>query len=641
MKKFFYQIAPRDNTYHGSELLTYSSVNTLQPGRIVYANIKNKLVPGVVIEEAQKPSFKTKDVEPTDIILPSTTLDLLQWMRDFYPSPLGVLMQNFIPQNIKIGGTRPQASVVKSTNAFNLTKDQSHAIETVNLSKRGTYIVHGETGSGKTQVYIELAKKVLDSQQSVLILIPEISLSPQLTKELTSVFGNKVIVTHSGMTQKTRLQSWSDTLNTKEPIVVLGPRSALFLPHKNLGLIVVDEFQESAYKQESSPGYQSVRVAGKLSQIHNCPLVLGSATPPINEYYWAEQKNIPIIKMQSLAGNKSDSVDIDIVDLSTENERSGQQLISNSLIEGIRKTLSQGEQVLLFLNKRGSSRAILCQECGWRSVCPKCDLPFTFHADTHKLICHTCGKSSQVPTSCPECNSTEILFRNPGTKSISLSIQKLFPDKKIARFDKDNLKSEKLETRHDEVISGDIDILIGTQLLAKGHDLPNLGLVGILQAEASLQFPDFTSNERSYQLIHQLAGRVGRGHRPGKVIIQTFTPNNQILLHAVNGQWQEYYETEIKHRETFKFPPFVHMMKIEVSRAKPATAKTILDDFIVKLAGTPGILVVGPSPCFIERKSGKFHWQVVIKSKQRSALTAIAKSLPSGFSVDLDPAHLL
>lgn len=638
MEKSYWEVAPADKAYHSGENLTYSSVLPLKAGQIIELPLRNKSSLGVAIRQIQKPTFATKDIMPTEVFLPPHSLELLDWMRTYYPSSLGITTNMFLPPSLKI---KPLTNTARSRlpkPRFKATPEQQKIVDAISLKKPQTYILHGETGSGKTKVYLDLTRKIID-KKSVLILVPEIGLSPQLYKEFQAEFGDKVVMNHSAMTPKQRRETWA-RVNFKEPVVVIGPRSSLFLPYNSLGLIVVDEFHEGAYKQESAPYYVAQRVASKLSTLHGCPLVLGSATPSINEYFWAQQKQIPILALKKLSrgSGKNFKTKLITADLSDESERSNYPLLSRTLIKNIQKSLENKDQILLFLNKRGSARVIVCQNCGWRSKCTRCDLPMTYHQDAHELICHTCGNKAKPPISCPECTSTEVIFKSPGTKSIHEHIKKLFPTAKVARFDKDNTKAERLDTLHADVVAGDIDILIGTQLLAKGHDLPQLGLVGILQAESGLQFPDYTSNERSYQLIHQLIGRVGRGHKDGTVIVQTFNKDSVLIESASKNDWQTLFDQELQERKLFGFPPYFHVMKISAARATSTSAKAALERISANISDA---IVVGPSPCFIEKKLGKFYWQIIVKSKSRSTLVDIAKKVPGGYTVDLDPTHLL
>ncbi len=526
-----------------------------------------------------------------------------------------------------------------------LTSEQTEAVKRITATQDGTTILHGDTGTGKTRVYIELAKKALVEGKSVLVLVPEIALSPQIVKSFTAHLAAPIHVTHSGLTPAQRRKIWQRISVTTTPQVVIGPRSALFTPISNLGLVVMDEFHEPAYKQDQAPYYQTTRVASRLAQLHNARFVMGSATPPVGEYYIAEQRKLPIIRMQQKAVAHSEAVQIvtKVVTIRDSEERTRYPLITKTLLDAIKVSLSKEEQILLFLNKRGSARVILCQNCGWHATCERCDLPFTYHGDIHQLQCHTCGNHRPAPSVCPECSSHDIIFKSPGTKAIVEAITNAFPDARIARFDKDNKKAERLETRHGEIMRGEIDILIGTQLLAKGHDLPRLSLVGVLLAENELQFPDYTSTERSYQLMHQLIGRVGRGHRTGTVVVQTYDPQNIAVQTAIrNYSWEQFYEAQLAERKQFEFPPFFYLMKIEVTRARQQTVANSCDQIInfLRSSGEP-IKVSGPTPSFIEKKNNTWTWQIIVKAKQRSALVRLAQTIPVKCITNLDPSNLL
>jgi primosomal protein N' (replication factor Y) len=299
---------------------------------------------------------------------------------------------------------------------------------------------------------------------------------------------------------------------------------------------------------------------------------------------------------------------------------------------------------MLFLNKRGSARLLVCQQCGWFATCDRCDLPYTYHGDNHTLRCHTCGRQRSAPNSCEDCGSSDIIFKSPGTKAIETAIRSLFPDSRIARFDKDNTKDERFSAQASAVASGEIDILIGTQLLAKGHDLPKLSLVGILMADNELQFPDFSSEERSYQLLHQLAGRVGRGHRDGTVVVQTYNPKSisiQDVQHDKDS-WELFYKNQLVQRKQFFFPPFCFLLKIEVQRAKSENAERICTSIAEKInQDFKSVAIVGPTPSFIARRNGQWSWQLIIKSPNRGQLLAITKILPPKTTFDIDPISLL
>ncbi len=645
---YFYEVAPADRSYHGQGLLTYSYEKRAVEGQIVVVKLRTKICIGILVGKVKKPLFSVTPITTVvdGCIVPPAQMAMFQWMKDYYPSPLGVCASLFVPSSLtakKLPQPILDACKVRTASLPPLTREQKNAIAKVNEQPSGTTILHGNTGSGKTRVYLELAKQALEAKKSCLILTPEIALTPQLVAVFQTQFSG-VIVTHSQLTSATRRNLWIGLAQAKKPHIVIGPRSALFMPLPNLGLIVVDEFHESAYKNEQAPHYHAVRVASVRAKNEAAQLVLGSATPPIQEYFFAEQKGTSIIRMQEKAVRSTAAKAVrKIVDLSDKNQRSNYPLLSNTLLEEIRHALKRKEQVLLFLNKRGDARLILCQDCGWNATCEKCDLPMIYHQDQHQLRCHTCGNTKAAPHACPSCGSSEIKFKSPGTKAIAASLSKLFPNTKIARFDKDNVASERLEQRHEEVVTGDIDILVGTQILAKGHDLPRLALVGILLADSELSFPDYSSEERSYQLLHQLAGRVGRGHRNGVVVVQTYNPNG-VGIKAVDheNQWNDFYNSQLIERKAFGFPPFYHTLKIEVSRTKPAMAEAAIlsvKQFINEHFSH--IEIVGPSPSFVAKRNNKYSWQLIVKAKQRQILVDIARSLPTKSTIDIDPLHLL
>lgn len=644
----FYEVAPASRQYHGTTPLTYSSAALLQNGQIIVVKIRSRPSIAFIVGAVDKPDFKTSPIE--EVLpphLPPSHVALFSWLLEYYPAPLGIIAQQFLPmaasKDYTPTETKPQKPRIIAPPPP-LTEEQAAAVEQI-TTKRGTSMLHGNTGSGKTRVYIELARKTLQQGKSVLILVPEIALSPQIVKSFEAHLTAQVHITHSGLTPAKRRKTWQDIVSNTDPQVVIGPRSALFAPLDTIGLIVVDEFHETAYKQDQAPYYQSIRVASQLARHHQATLVMGSATPSIAEYYIAQQRNIPIIRMKQKAVSTSPDLSsiATIVNIRDSSEKTRYPLISNTLLQSIKSALAKQEQILLFLNKRGSARVVLCQNCGWHATCDRCDLPYTYHGDTHRLQCHTCGKRQSPPSVCPECSSHDVFFKSPGTKAIVEAITHAFPDARIARFDKDNLKAERLETRHDEIMRGDIDILIGTQLLAKGHDLPRLSLVGILLAENELQFPDYTSSERSYQLMHQLIGRVGRGHRAGSVVVQTYDPQNLAVQTAVrNYSWEEFYEAQLAERQQYEFPPFVHMMKIEVTRARIQTVTSACDQIInfLSTSGEP-IRIGDPTPSFIEKRNNTWTWQIIVKSKQRSALTRLASTIPVKCIINLDPTNLL
>ena len=631
--------------YQKLEPLTYSSQDKLPAGTLVLVPYGRKAVAGFVFQSVNKPNFATKSILQilSDKRLPPKTRAFYEWISGYYPSGSGALTQLFIPSGLQ---TKPRSvaepKLSSSVPLPALTSQQKTVLHELETAKKHSFLLHGETGSGKTRIYIERSKTTLANNKSVLILTPEISLIPQLQKTFNEQFGAKVVTIHSGLTKVTRNRHWLRIINTAEPLVVIGTRSALFSPLADIGLVVVDEMHEPAYKQEQAPRYHGLRAAGALAKLHGAEIIYGSATPPIIEHYIAEATHMPILHMTETARAAS-KVTRTIVDIKDKKLFSRHPYISDPLLSALEFSLMQHKQSLLFLNRRGTARLILCQVCGWQAMCPRCDTPLTYHGDNHTMRCHTCGYRGSPPYDCPTCGSDDISYRSVGTKALVDSLHTLLPHALIKRFDTDNFEDEKLGKHFDAVHKGEVDILVGTQMLGKGLDLPKLSLVGIINADVGLNMPDFSAAERSYQLLHQAIGRVGRGHTKGEVIVQTFNPKNPMLIAAVKQDWKQLYGREIVERRQFGFPPFRFLLKIDVSRKTAKSAEEYAAKLYSHIRKTKlPIELSDPAPAFYERSHGSYHWQLIIKSKQRPALVEIINNLPSGnYTYDLDPINLL
>ena len=631
--------------YHGSEALTYGSEATLVPGQLVRISLRERSTLGLVLRAVKKPSFEVKPLAAVAPFpaLPQESLQLITWLRAYYPAPLGAVVRQFVPPTELFPKDTPQESPATIDFAAlpPLSADQSEALKRIDGA--GTFLLHGITGSGKSRVYIELAARALASGKSALILTPEIGLTAQLTASFRTVFGgNAVYVLHSQLTAAERRNIWYELLARTGPSIVIGPRSALFSPLRNLGIIVLDEAHDNAYKNESAPHYQAARVAAKLASLHGATLVLGSATPNVEDYYLAEQKERPIINMHSLAKQADTPIAITMVDMRERDQFSRNRTLSDALLKAVSTALDRGEQSLLYLNRRGTANVVLCNQCGWQSLCPHCDLSLTYHGDSHELRCHVCGFQSGLPTSCPECENTEILFKSVGTKAVMDALAKLFPMARLQRFDTDAKKSERLEQHLAAITEGSADIIVGTQMVGKGLDLPKLSVVGIINADSSLLIPDYTAGEQTYQLISQVVGRVGRGHRAGNVVVQTYDPENATLQAAVHRRWQTFYTAELAERKAYQFPPYTYLLKLRVLRATSASARKAATELAAKLGQQhPSITIDGPAPSFHPRERGKYSWQLLVRAPRRQTLADIITALPSGWSYDIDPSNLL
>ena len=644
---YFYLIWVRSSRYHGSEPLTYNSSENLKIGSIVQVELQKDTVMGVIVGTSGQPRFKTKPivyVYPLPAI-PPHLIKLSQWLQAYYPAPLGIIGQQLLPAQLaakQIANQPVQKFTKPDLIALPpLTTEQLAALAVIDAPN--TYLLHGKTGSGKTRLYMELAARAIASGKSAIILTPEISLTSQLANNFRAVFGDRVIVLHSQQAPSERQRAWLDSLQASQPVILIGPRSALFSPLAKLGLIVLDESHEAAYKQDQAPQYQTGRVAASLAQLTRSTLILGSATPAINDYFMASRKNKPIINLFQLAQGEHPPSKVTLIDMKDRALFSRSPYLSQPLINAVKQALARGEQSLLYLNRRGTARLVMCENCGWQATCPHCDIPLTYHGDKHELRCHSCDYHAGLPNNCPACSHPSILFKTAGTKAIVDEVTKLFPNARIARFDTDNNKAERFEQHYEAVHRGDVDILIGTQLLAKGLDLPKLSTLGILLADTSLYLPDFSAQERTFQLISQVLGRIGRGHVAGTAIIQSYHPDHPILLAAIAGEYLGFYESELKTRQQFLFPPYCYLLKLTCRRATSRSAE--LAAVKLKLAIQAGdfkVRVEGPAPAFYEKFQAKFQWQLVVKAVDRPELIKIIAFLPtSGWSFDIDPIDLL
>ncbi len=645
----YYEVLISDARYQGKKALSYSFDQVLKVGQIVKVPFRDRLTLGVVINKINTPKIKVKQIEDkiSNVVLPVKSLRLIDWLIGYYPAGLGSIVRLFVPSSLLL-----KNSVVKSASKISniqklpqLTGEQKNALRSIYklMGKQSTVLLHGETATGKTRVYIELARRVLAKNKSVLVLTPEISLTPQLVDNFKQSFKSQVLVVHSSLTASERREIWLTILDSKEPLIVIGARSALFVPLENIGLIVVDEAHESSYKQDQAPYYSGLRVAGKLAQLHSSLLVLGTATPTVSEYFLAKNKSVPIIRLEQKA-IKVSSLDkkVELISTRDRDNFSKHAYLSDSLLNHIQIALDGGNQSLVFLNRRGTARVVACQNCDWQALCPNCDLPLTYHGDSHLMRCHTCGYRTPTVSNCPKCGSSDIVFTSMGTKAIADSLLKIFPRSRLARFDTDNLQAERFEKHYQAALEGKIDILVGTQILAKGLDLPKLAVLGVLGAETSLSFPDYTAEERTYQLIRQVLGRIGRGHLGGHAVIQARNTKDPIITSAVNNDWAGFYKRQLEGRRKYLFPPYCYLLKLTCRRKSRDGAQKAAENLLNQLRQLPlKARIVGPAPSFYEKSRGQYEWQLIVKAKNRAELLNVVANLPSNWTYNLDPSNLL
>jgi len=640
-----------DTKYRSGAPLTYSSEELLPVMSVVTVPLRARMATGFVLGEAAQPAFAVKPIKSllSQKRLPYHCLELARWIAEYYASTLGETLRQFAPSKPAIRQIKQEsaqkldaAGVVQLELQTPLTAEQKRAVKEIEANPSTTVLLHGETGSGKTRVYLELARETLAAGKSVIMLTPEISLTTQLATAAKAYLDKQPLILHSQLTAAKRKQIWLKILESAEPQVVVGPRSALFAPLASVGLIIVDEAHEPAYKQEQSPRYSALRVASQLGTLAGAKVVYGTATPLVSDYYLADEKKAVVRMTQQALGGSAEDVKTVVIDLKDRKNFGSNPYISKQLIDDINSNLSAKKQVMIYLNRRGSARVILCTVCGWQYLCPNCDVSLVYHGDEHLARCHVCGYQHEPPVACLKCNNPDIIYKSIGTKALADQVEKLFPDRIVKRFDSDNTVSEQLNEVYGDLLSGKVDILVGTQLLAKGLDLPRLGLVGIVSAESSLTLPDYTAEERTFQLLYQVMGRVGRGHSKGEVVVQTYEPESIVIKTAVARDFKTFYEHSLVERQTFRFPPFSYLMKLSCRRATVKGAQTASERLKSQLAtqGLP-VEIIGPTPAFYARRGKYYYYQLVAKSKDRDHLLALAKTVPSDWQIDLDPADLL
>jgi len=645
----YYEVFISAYQYRGASALTYSSEERFTLGEVVLVPMRNKNYPAIVVRQIPKPSFNTKHIikKLYDRPLPDASMKLIDWLGHYYPGPVSVLASLVLPANtlVKTVGqatNMTQIGVEQKLELPDLTTEQRGILKDIEGSDSSSFLLHGDTGTGKTRVYIELINDCLSRKRSAIVLTPEISLTPQLAKNIKASVSAPVLILHSNLTTKERRELWEQILFADQPLVIIGARSALFAPLQSVGLIVIDEFHDGAYKQDQAPYYSSIRVAGALASIHGATLILGSATPSVTEYYIASAKGVPILRMREQAAPKKTKTTVEIVDARDRSNYAKSGHLSDQLLGAVSASLKASEQSLIFLNRRGTARIVLCQTCDWQATCPHCDLPLTYHGDTHTMRCHTCGYHSPAVITCPVCGSPEISYKSIGTKAITDQLQKLFPDARIKRFDTDNLKPDQFHHQYQNILDGKVDIIVGTQMLVKGLDLPNLSVVGVVAADSSLYFPDYTAEEQTYQLLSQVMGRVSRGHRDGTIVIQTNNPAGASQIAAVNKDWELFYSKQIDERRQYLFPPFCYLLKLTVTRKTQKSAISAANTLRTRLNSLPiQAQIIGPAPRFNEKAGGNYNWQITVKSKSRTDLLKIIPALPANWSYDIDPSNLL
>ena len=622
-------------------------------------NISDKIPETCPVEPSKiKPIKRVIDKEP---LFGKELIEMANWIARYYLCTLGEAVFSMIPsgrRDTSAGGFGFEEEVGKQKKN-ELSEEQKLAVEEILKSRCGSitsekesdtslfHYLYGPTGSGKTEVFLSLAEKILETGKGVIYLVPEIGLTAQVVQAVSERFGNTAAVLHSGLTPSQRLSEWHRIMH-KEARVVVGARSAVFAPVPDLGLIIIDEEHDGSYKSGNNPRYHARQVA-----MHRCtklkiPLLMGSATPSVEAWYGMQNGSIKRhLLTKRLAGGQMPH--ISCIDLSYY---PGDGCISKPLEDAINKTLSKGHQTILFLNRRGFTHFFRCNQCGYELVCKNCSVPLTYHKAENRLRCHYCGWSTYPPESCPQCGSLDIGSSGFGTEYIEAETRAKFPNARIVRLDTDILKNkeELIETLED-FKNGKYDIMLGTQMVAKGLNFPKLELVGVILADAGLHMPDFRAGERTFSLITQVAGRAGRYFPDGKVIVQTYSPGKGPVLYACQNRIEDFYGSELAEREILDFPPFSRLLRLVFrSFNKGLAAETARDAVKILAEGAPhGMEIIGPAECPIEKINSSWRYQILLKGSSIIPLQTAARKLLFDYThnqnvyieYDVDPVSLL
>ena len=544
-------------------------------------------------------------------------------------------------------GTTNILPTLESDEALPLTAEQKEALAVIERDEGGkTYVLHGITGSGKTEIYMQLAEKVLKKGQQVIVLVPEIALTGQIVRRFLRRFGDDVVVMHSQLSQGEKRNNWLRMQNGTSHICI-GARSAVFSAARSIGLFIVDEAHDSSYKQDEAPRYQAVAVARKRAAYYGCPVILGSATPALGDYYKALQGDYVLVELKERVGHRP-LPEVAVVDMREELARGNYRVASDSLYDLLNETLAARQQAIILLNRRGYSTFIMCRKCGYVVKCDTCDVAMVYHRQSSHLKCHYCDAEKPVPTVCPSCGSKYIKFFGSGTEKVEQQLHELFPTARIVRLDQDTTSRKHSGDRIIEAFRRhEYDILLGTQMVAKGHDFPGVSAVGILSADSLLNLPAYWAGERTFQLLTQAAGRAGRGDVPGRVVMQTYAPDHYVIQCAARQDYRAFYDQEIQFRQELAYPPFQEMTKIMVSDVDEQAVWRKANDVAAALESWnkengAAVIIIGPYEDVIKKIRNKYRLVLSLTAADLGPIKKGMRDLPAcwqtGVVIDVDPS---
>jgi len=611
-------------------------------GQRVRVPLGRRVTTGIIVGfPSQRGGFDVRhaeDIPDEPPVVGPDLMELAKWVASYYRAPLGMVLGTAVPPGIEEGkASRPRRGVEEDTPAWGSGRrqitpnpDQVRALDCIVPAVRGggfsPFLLHGATGSGKTEIYLRAIEAVPDGAGAV-VLVPEISLTPQLIGRFRERFGSRVAVMHSGLTDSQRRSEWR-RIRSGDAAVAIGARSGVFAPFDRLGLIIVDEEHDGSYKQEEGVRYNARDVAVMRAKLSGCPVILGSATPSLESYHNALSGRYGLLELPERAGGSA-LPEVRIVDLK---EYPGMP-VTPPLADAARARLERGEQALFFLNRRGYSDFLICRDCGHVPQCPSCSISLTYHKSEGTLRCHWCGEDQAPGATCSRCGGDKIRYMGGGTERLEKELAGLFGDVKTTRMDRDTVRKRGAHALLlDEVASGRSGILVGTQMVAKGHDLPSIGIVGVALADYGLHMPDFRASERVFQVVMQVAGRAGRGDVPGEVVVQTYQPEHYALTFAAAHDYRGFYEVESSFRKELGYPPFTRLVLVTVRGVKldkvVAGAKSAKKSFDRAAEGT-GVAVMGPAPAPVKRVRGKYRYNILLRSK---SVTKLHRVLDAGLA---------
>jgi len=649
-------VIPEIKTWSDVEIFSYAVPEELRDnikvGSLVEIPLGRKKIRGIVESiksNNESPVYKIKDLINVfnDFVLPDHYLEIIKWISNYYLCSLGDALSLFLPPQMKRPKTVPSIKFqVLSKKQLILTSEQQKIFNQLkaglNKKNKKPALIHGVTGSGKTEIYIKLAEEALKLSKSIIVLVPEIMLTPQTVERFEEVFGDRIALRHSKLSRSEKYHTFYDFYTGKKPIII-GPRSALLVPNGNIGLIIVDEEQEDSYKQDQSPRYQATKLAEEIARKSDALLIYGSATPEIEIYHRAQKGNIDLYKLKN-RHNKNKLPDAEIVDLREEIKAENFSPVSRKLKEKIDETLLNKGQVLLFLNRRGNATFVSCRDCGYVMLCPNCSIPLVYHLNERNQIlkCHHCDHTEPTPLSCPKCGGMKIRYFGSGIDKIEIEIRKLYPDKRVAKVDSETIRSKNDYLKFFQKFKkGEIDIVIGTQMIAKGLDIPNVDLVGIVSADTGLHLPHYRASEKSFELLTQVSGRSGRRDKVGQTIIQTYWPESLPIICASNHDYDAFYHKEIIERQKFNYPPFSYLVRVIAENIDEKKTRADIEK-IAQVLRQNDIKFIGPGACFYSKLHNKYRYHLIIKvaSYPDHKITALAK-VNRHLIWDTEPINLL